>query len=171
MQQQHSQLIQVFVGLGSNLANPSEQIREAVNAIDSIADCKIDAVSSLYGSKPMGPQDQPDYVNAVLALSTSLAPLKLLDALQTIELASGRERKEERWGPRTLDLDIILFGEQVIENARLTVPHYGMKVREFVLLPLQEIAPELTLPDGDKLSALCNNIDHNGLTKLAKITW
>lgn len=159
----------VYIGLGSNLAEPNEQILSAIDAINAINNCQITSVSALYGSKPMGPQDQPDYVNAVLALTTSLAPLALLDELQQIEQASGRVRKEERWGPRTLDLDIILFGEQQINNQRLTVPHYGMKVREFVLLPLLEIAPELILPDGDKLSALCNNIDHNGLTKLATI--
>ncbi|MGX9080354.1 2-amino-4-hydroxy-6-hydroxymethyldihydropteridine diphosphokinase, partial [Klebsiella pneumoniae] len=96
--------------------------------------------SQLYGSRPMGPADQPDYVNAVVRLTTRLAPLALLDQLQSIELEQGRVRKEERWGPRSLDLDLLLYGAECIQSERLTVPHYGMKEREFVLLPLAEIA-------------------------------
>ena len=158
----------VYLGLGSNLAQPKAQVEQAINALSALEGTQVVAVSSLYGSKPMGPQDQPDYVNAVLALETSLEPLTLLDALQAIELHSGRVRKAERWGPRTLDLDILLFGQQVIECDRLTVPHYGLKQREFVVLPLTEIAPDLVLPDNTELATLAKTIAPNGLTKLTQ---
>ena len=96
----------------------------------------------------MGPQDQPDYINAVVKIQTRLTPIQLLDCTQAIELEQGRVRKDERWGPRTLDLDIILYGNEVIDSERLTIPHYGMKEREFVLYPLAEIAPSITLRVG-----------------------
>jgi 2-amino-4-hydroxy-6-hydroxymethyldihydropteridine diphosphokinase len=111
----------------------------------------------------MGPQNQPDYINAVVSIKTKLPPIELLNATQAIELEHGRVRKEERWGPRTLDLDILLYGEEVIDSERLIVPHYGMKNREFVLYPLAEIAPDLKLPDGTELSSLLKKVDKNGL--------
>ncbi|MDZ7902145.1 MAG: 2-amino-4-hydroxy-6-hydroxymethyldihydropteridine diphosphokinase [Rheinheimera sp.] len=114
----------------------------------------------------MGPQDQPDYVNAVAALHTKLSAEQLLDQLQQIELSHGRVRKAERWGPRTLDLDILLFGDMVIETPRLTVPHYGMAVREFVLYPLAEIAPDLQIPKLGSLAALLAQVPINGLSLL-----
>ena len=113
----------VYIGLGSNLAEPQQQLRCALMALDALPDSRLVAVSSLYASDPLGPADQPRYNNAVAALDTSLAPLQLLDALQAIEQAQGRERKAERWGPRTLDLDILLFGQRLIDEPRLTVPH------------------------------------------------
>ncbi|MFD2167671.1 2-amino-4-hydroxy-6-hydroxymethyldihydropteridine diphosphokinase [Thalassotalea euphylliae] len=160
-----------YIGLGSNLEDPAHQIQLAVDAIATIPESKINTVSSLFFSRPMGPQDQPDYMNAVVALETSLAPLALLDALQTIEKDAGRVRKGERWGPRILDLDILLFGDDIINNERLIVPHYGMKEREFVLIPLFEIAPDLTLPDDSKLSTLRNNINDNGLKIHSKLRY
>lgn len=115
----------------------------------------------------MGPQDQPDYVNAVAKVSTTLAPLALLDALQQIEQQQGRQRKAERWGPRSLDLDILLYGHHTIVSERLTVPHYGLTQREFVLYPLAEIAPQLVLPCGTPLQTLLSRIPLNGLEKLS----
>lgn len=156
-----------YLGLGANLHQPLQQLQQAVVALAALEHCQLQHVSSLYGSKPMGPQDQPDYVNAVVAISTTLSAEQLLDQLQKIELEQGRQRKDERWGPRTLDLDILLFGNQTINTARLTVPHYGMKVREFVLYPLAELAPELHLPDGTKLSQLLAAVPLNGLVVLA----
>lgn len=153
-----------YIGIGSNQATPILQAKEAIAALACIAQTKLVNVSSLYSSSPMGPQDQPDYVNAVAHLDTQLSALELLDALQAIELSQGRVRKENRWGPRTLDLDIILYGDQVINNSRLTIPHYGMKVREFVLYPLFEIAADLQLPDGTALSQLITQCDRNNLT-------
>lgn len=160
-----------YIGIGSNLSSPAEQIQLAVDAIATIADTTIVNVSSLYCSRPMGPQDQPDYMNAVLALNTELNPLALLDALQLIENNAGRIRKDNRWGPRILDLDILLFGDQIIDNPRLTVPHYGMKEREFVLTPLCEIAPELKLPSGESLKSLTEQLDSNGLKIHSKLRY
>jgi len=156
-----------YLGLGANLHQPLQQLQQAVVALAALEHCQLQSVSSLYGSKPMGPQDQPDYVNAVVALLTTLTTEQLLDQLQTIELEQGRQRKDERWGPRTLDLDILLFGNHTINTARLTVPHYGMKVREFVLYPLAELAPELHLPDGTSLAQLLMAVPQNGLVVLA----
>lgn len=117
----------VYIAIGSNLASPLEQVNAAVQAIGEIPDSRIVAVSSFYRTPPLGPQDQPDYLNAAVALDTALAPEALLDHTQRIELQQGRVRKAERWGPRTLDLDIMLFGDEVINTERLTVPHYDMK--------------------------------------------
>lgn len=156
----------VYIGLGSNLGNPIEQIELAVAELRAMPCCCVVAMSSLYGSKPMGPQDQPDYVNAVMAIDTSLSPEVLLDQLQMIEVDAGRVRKAERWGARILDLDILLYGDLIQTTERLTLPHYGLKQREFVLIPLAEIAPELVLPDGDNVIALSRTIALNGLAKL-----
>lgn len=159
--------VRVYVGLGANLQQPVRQLQQAISALQQLPDTSFVVASSLYGSKPMGSQDQPDYVNAVAALDTVLDAEALLDALQHIEQTHGRQRKAERWGPRTLDLDILLYGSQVINSQRLTVPHYGMRQREFVLYPLYEIAPQLQLPDGTVLSSLLEQVPLNGLQKLA----
>ena len=157
-------MIKVIIAIGSNLGNPVEQAKVAIEALHHLPNSKVTAISSLYSSSPMGPQDQPDYINAVVELETNLEPLDLLNLTQKIELEQGRVRKDERWGPRTLDLDIILFGDHTIDNERLTVPHYGMKEREFVLYPLAEIYNDLTFPDGTTLSQLLTKVERNGLT-------
>ncbi|OEF24623.1 2-amino-4-hydroxy-6-hydroxymethyldihydropteridine diphosphokinase [Vibrio rumoiensis] len=157
-------MITVYLAIGSNLSNPVEQAQQAIQALRQHPHIDLLACSSLYSSTPMGPQDQPDYINAVAKVQTQLSPLALLDCTQAIEQNQGRERKEERWGPRSLDLDILLYGNEIIDNERLTVPHYGMKVREFVLYPLHEIAPQLQLPDGTELATLLHHVDRNGLT-------
>ena len=167
--QRTNMLTTVYIGLGSNLAAPLQQLKMSISAIAALDEVNLSAISSLYGSRPMGPQDQPDYINAVLAIETSLSPLPLLDKLQAIELDAGRVRKDERWGARVLDLDIILFGQQQLNTERLIVPHYGMKEREFVLLPLAEIAHNLILPCGACLATLAANIDPNGLEIKEKI--
>jgi 2-amino-4-hydroxy-6-hydroxymethyldihydropteridine diphosphokinase len=159
-------MICAYIGLGANLNAPLQQLAAAVASLSDIPNTTVHRVSGFYGSKPMGPQDQPDYVNAVAALHTELSAEQLLDQLQQIELNHGRERKAERWGPRTLDLDILLFGDLVIETPRLTVPHYGMAVREFVLYPLAEIAPDLQIPKLGPLSALLAQVPSNGLSLL-----
>ncbi|WP_368542171.1 2-amino-4-hydroxy-6-hydroxymethyldihydropteridine diphosphokinase [Enterobacter soli] len=148
-----------YIALGSNLASPLEQVNAAVKALGEIPQSRIVAVSSFYRTPPMGPQDQPDYLNAAVALETALDAETLLDNTQRIELQQGRVRKDERWGPRTLDLDIMLFGQDVIATERLTVPHYDMKNRGFMLWPLFEIAPDLTFPDGDPFRALLARLD------------
>lgn len=156
-------MITVYIAIGSNLADPVAQAKRAIEALKQLPKSRFLCASQLYSSTPMGPQNQPDYINAVAVIETELTPLELLDCTQAIELDQGRVRKEERWGPRTLDLDILLYGDEVIDSERLTIPHYGMKEREFVLYPLAEIAPNLTLPDGTELSQLLTIVDKNGL--------
>lgn len=155
-----------YIGLGSNLSKPIEQVKNAIKTIKNIAQSKVIAVSSLYLSKPMGPQDQDDYINAVLALETTLSAIELLDALQLIENKFGRIRKENRWGARILDLDILLFGDEIINSTRLTIPHYGMTEREFVLIPLAEITTSLRLPNGQNITLLSQKIANNAMIKL-----
>ena len=155
-----------YIGLGSNLATPLQQLRSALQALNALPHSQLIAQSSFYASDPLGPADQPRYVNAVAALDTDLSPLALLDALQHIELEQGRTRKAERWGPRTLDLDILLFGDLQLDEPRLTVPHYHMHARAFVLYPLAEIAPHLRLPDGHTLNDLLADCPYVGLERL-----
>jgi 2-amino-4-hydroxy-6-hydroxymethyldihydropteridine diphosphokinase len=156
-------MITAYIAVGSNLADPVSQANLAIETLKSLPQSKFIATSKLYSSTPMGPQNQPDYINAVVAIETELTPIELLNCTQAIEQEQGRVRKDERWGPRTLDLDIILYGNEVIDSERLTVPHYGMKEREFVLYPLAEIAPSLQLPDGTELSELLKVVNKNGL--------
>jgi 2-amino-4-hydroxy-6-hydroxymethyldihydropteridine diphosphokinase len=158
----------VYIGLGSNLSTPAEQIKDARQAIDVLAGVQEVAFSSLYRSPPMGPQDQPDYVNAVMAVETDLPAIKILRCLQKIELDHGRVRKDERWGARTLDLDILLYGDQRINLPDLIVPHYGLAERAFVLYPLQEIAPALQLPSLGDISILVEHCPLDGLVRLAE---
>ncbi|MBB6341587.1 2-amino-4-hydroxy-6-hydroxymethyldihydropteridine diphosphokinase [Pseudomonas fluvialis] len=157
----------VYIGLGSNLAEPQSQLRAALQALQALPDSRLIGCSSLYASDPLGPADQPRYVNAVAALDTRLEPHALLDQLQRIELEQGRQRKAERWGPRTLDLDILMFGERVLHDERLTVPHYHMHARAFVLYPLAELAPGLQLPDGRVLTELLTACPFTGLERIA----
>ncbi|KTB71586.1 MULTISPECIES: 2-amino-4-hydroxy-6-hydroxymethyldihydropteridine diphosphokinase [Pseudomonas] len=154
----------VYIGLGSNLADPAEQLRSALKAMAQLPGCELTSVSSFYVSDSLLP-GQPRFTNAVAALDTTLTPLTLLDALQAIELDQGRER-HERWGPRTLDLDILLFGNRLIDEPRLKVPHYHMQARAFVLYPLAELAPGLTLADGRELDRLLDDCPFTGLERL-----
>ncbi|CCQ11439.1 2-amino-4-hydroxy-6-hydroxymethyldihydropteridinepyrophosphokinase [Pseudoalteromonas luteoviolacea B = ATCC 29581] len=157
----------VYIGLGANLNQPLLQLRGALDALQQHAAISMLHVSRFYASKPMGPQDQPDYVNAVASFQTQLDAEATLDVLQQIELDYGRERKDERWGPRTLDLDILLFNDQNIQTERLTVPHYGMKAREFVIYPLCDIAPNLTLPCGTLIQHLKEQLPANGMVPIS----
>ena len=129
-----------FIGLGSNLGDSRSILKDAVSALSALGEIKV---SRLYSSPPMGPQDQPDYLNAVVELWTSLAPLDLLDELQRIENESGRVRLR-RWGERTLDLDLLLYADEKIQHERLTVPHIGIVLRDFVVLPLLDLDQDLT---------------------------
>ncbi|EMN5548501.1 2-amino-4-hydroxy-6-hydroxymethyldihydropteridine diphosphokinase [Enterobacter cloacae] len=147
-----------YIAIGSNLASPLEQVNAAVQALGEIPQSRIVAVSSFYRTPPLGPQDQPDYLNAAVVLDTALDAETLLDNTQRIELQQGRVRKAERWGPRTLDLDIMLFGNEVINTPRLIVPHYDMKNRGFMLWPLFDVAPDLTFPDGIPLREILDNL-------------
>lgn len=154
----------VYIAVGSNLGEPLKQAQQAIAALDAIPNSRVTATSAIYRTKPLGPQDQPDFLNLAVLLETSLEPEILLNYTQQIELDLGRVRKDERWGPRTLDLDIMLFGNRVINTPRLTVPHYGLKEREFMLYPLSDIAPTLVFPDGELLSERLTHVPRNGLT-------
>ncbi|WLG96665.1 2-amino-4-hydroxy-6-hydroxymethyldihydropteridine diphosphokinase [Pseudomonas sp. FP198] len=155
----------IYIGMGSNLAEPAEQLRSASEALARLPETRLAGVSAFYQSDSLLP-GQPRYTNAVAALDSDLAPLDLLDALQAIETGQGRERLE-RWGPRTLDLDILLFGDRLIDEPRLRVPHYHMHARAFVLYPLAELAPaDLRLADGRLLKDLLAACPFVGLERL-----
>lgn len=143
-----------YIALGSNLQDPLAQLRSAVAALANLPDTQLQRVSSCWRSAAVGPGDQPDYLNAVARIDTGLDAAALLEALQSIETAQGRVRTE-RWGPRTLDLDLLLYGDATIDTPTLIVPHPRMTQRDFVLYPLREISDtNPLLPDGRDLDGL-----------------
>jgi len=154
-----------FIGLGSNLQEPAAQLAKAVAELAALPNTTFIAQSPFYASRPVGPQDQPDYVNGAVWLSTELAPHTLLDQLQAIEQVHGRERLRH-WGPRTLDLDLLVFGNQTLNDDRLTVPHRELPNRDFVLQPLLDLKPDLTLPDGAAIATLRAQCPDNWLRRL-----
>lgn len=158
--------VEAYIGLGSNLENPLEQLKQARTEIASLTGVAELAFSPLYRSTPVGPQDQPDFINAVMKISTSLPAAELLRQLQAIETAHGRLRLI-RWGARTLDLDILLYGLHVIAEADLSVPHPEMAQRAFVLYPLADIAPaDLPVPGLGPLADLLATCPKAGLQRL-----
>jgi 2-amino-4-hydroxy-6-hydroxymethyldihydropteridine diphosphokinase len=162
----------VYIGLGSNLQNPPEQIRLAIGAMGKIPQTRVVADSGLFLSKPMvppmGPVQQPDYYNAVVKIETGLGPYELLDHLQQIENTQQRKRRQH-WGPRTIDLDILMFDNVQSNDERLTLPHPGLHQREFVLYPLHIIDPALVIPGHGMLSELIKRCPDNGLQYLGTI--
>ncbi len=157
--------VQAYVGMGSNLDDPEGQLRRALFELAEIPDTRLIRSSGFYISPPMGPPDQPQYVNAVVELETRLPPALLLDELQRIEHAHGRVRTV-RWGARTLDLDLLLFGNQIIDTPRLQVPHPGLAKRNFVLYPLQELAVDMEIPGNGTLRELLQHCSSEGLKQL-----
>ena len=156
----------VFVGLGSNLDGPLSQLKKAIDSLRQTKNIELCNVSSFYSSSPMGPQDQPDYINAAVELNTGLSAERLLDCLQKIEHQQGRVRSE-RWGARTLDLDILLYGDEVINTARLTVPHCGISERDFVLYPLRDlVGPDFEIPNAGKIRQLLALCPVTGISRL-----
>jgi 2-amino-4-hydroxy-6-hydroxymethyldihydropteridine diphosphokinase len=147
----------VYVGLGSNLDDPEIHVRQAMAEIREIPDISVTAISSLYISPPQGPQDQPDFVNAVARLETTLPANILLSNLQAIETKHGRKR-EKHWGPRTLDLDILTYGDMTIDLEHLTVPHSQLAARAFVLYPLLEIDEGLDIPGHGQVADLVRQL-------------
>jgi 2-amino-4-hydroxy-6-hydroxymethyldihydropteridine diphosphokinase len=135
-----------YLGFGANLDNPAQQIADAVELLQKASGVEVLQCSKLYGSKPLGPQDQPDYVNAVCKIAVTLSPQALLEVCQQIEHEMGRIKKRH-WGERTIDVDILLYDELVMQTADLTIPHAQMHLRDFVLVPLAEIAPALQIPN------------------------
>jgi len=158
--------IRAYIGIGSNLNDPVAQVQEALGELEMLPDTILVSKSSLYRGKPMGPSDQPDYVNAVAGIDTLLSAVDLLQAMHRIEDLQGRDRQGEQWGPRTLDLDLLLYGEQHIATPELTVPHPGMHERDFVLVPLAEIAGDIELPGLGPLGALTERCGRHDLVKL-----
>lgn len=160
-------MVDVYIGLGSNLENPAEKIIQARSFIAHHPLMTELNFSSLYSSPPMGPKDQPDYVNAVMSVSTELPAIDLLTVLQSIENDFGRDRSTIRWGARTLDLDILIYGSQQLDLPELKIPHIGMAERAFVLYPLQEIAPDgLFVPGKGDIDSLVLQCPLDGLEKI-----
>lgn len=160
-----AEAVAAYVGLGSNLDEPVRQVKAGLKAMAGLPQTALEATSSLYRNPPMGPQDQPDYVNAVALLRTTLQPLQLLEALLDIEDRRGR-RRGRRWGERRLDLDLLLWGNRVMADPRLTLPHPGLHARAFVLYPLAELAPDLEVPGYGSVATLCGAVDGSGLRRL-----
>jgi 2-amino-4-hydroxy-6-hydroxymethyldihydropteridine diphosphokinase len=158
--------IRVYIGIGSNLDNPVAQVLEAVEELEMIPDTILAERSTLYSARPMGPADQPDYVNAVVAMDTLLSADELHKALIRIEDLQGRVREGEKWGPRIIDLDLLLYGNSTIDTATLTVPHPGMHERDFVIIPLEEVAGNLKIPGRGNLYSLINKCKSHSLKKL-----
>jgi 2-amino-4-hydroxy-6-hydroxymethyldihydropteridine diphosphokinase len=156
--------VQAYVGLGSKLDDPLGQLQRAIYELAEIPATRLISNSGFYCSVPMGPPDQPQYINAVARLETSLSASALLEELQHIENAHGRKRTL-RWGARTLDLDLLLFGQQQINTPRLQVPHPGIQDRNFVLYPLRELAPDLEIPGKGTLQELIASCSPEGLEK------
>ncbi|MDG1819045.1 MAG: 2-amino-4-hydroxy-6-hydroxymethyldihydropteridine diphosphokinase [Porticoccaceae bacterium] len=156
---------EVYIGLGSNMDDPRDQLHRALESLAAEPCIDLVTVSDFYQTPPIGPS-QPDYTNAAAQLQTSLSPESLLDRLQFIEQQQDRVRTL-RWGPRTLDLDILLFDDIIQDTERLTIPHPRMAERAFVLLPLAGINPNLSLPDGKTVSQLLANCSVQGIVKLS----
>jgi len=151
-----------YIGLGANLGDPVSTLQAAVLALKALPDTRLTGLSRFYRSAPVGPAGQPDYVNAAARIETGLTAHALLTALQAIEKQHGRTR-EIRWGARTLDLDLLLYGNDEIQTSSLIVPHIELKNRNFVVIPLLDISPDLSLPDGTLLASLSVAQDRSGL--------
>lgn len=158
--------VDAYVGLGSNLAGPRRQVNSGLRGLAALDRSRLVRCSSLYGSPPMGGLPQPDYVNAVAHIVTRLEAGELLERLRALEHAHGRVRGEERWAARTLDLDLLLYGDARIHTAALQVPHPGLAERDFVLVPLREVAPALVVPGMGPVEALARSCPGLGLRRI-----
>jgi 2-amino-4-hydroxy-6-hydroxymethyldihydropteridine diphosphokinase len=159
-------MVDVYLGLGSNQDNPAAQLEQAIESLHKDDQLTVKAISSNYRSAPIGPGDQDDYINAVVCVETSLSAEQLLDCLQEIENRQGRVRKQ-RWGERTLDLDILLYDNEIIDTERLTIPHKELSNRNFVLLPLMEItSEEFQIPGEGALLDLLSRCVDNPIEKI-----
>lgn len=156
-----------YVGLGSNLDAPAAQLVRALQRLAQLQATRLVARSPLYGSRPYGPVQQPDFVNAAAGLLTQQSALQLHAALQAIEVESGRPARHQRWGPRRLDLDLLVYADQRYDDAQLTLPHPGIAERNFVLFPLADIAPQLEVPGLGRVAALRARVSTEGIWPLA----
>ena len=157
-------MVRAVIGLGANLGDPAAQLRTAIAAIGRIADTRVLTVSSFYRTAPVGYLAQPEFVNAAVTVETTLAPRALLDALQAIEAAAGRERRFKD-APRTLDLDILLYGDRVADEPGLTIPHPRLHERAFALAPLAEIEPEAIVPGHGRAADLLSRCTDQKIEK------
>jgi len=160
-------IVRALIGLGGNLGEVPERLEAAIAALDEVPGVAVVARSRFYRTPPWGHTDQPDFVNAAISVDTGLAPVDLLDALLATERAFGRVRDGERWGPRTLDLDLLAYGDEVIDEDRLRVPHPRIAERAFVLLPLADIAADTVLPGMGRVADLLEAIPTHGCTPLS----
>ncbi|VFP86806.1 2-amino-4-hydroxy-6-hydroxymethyldihydropteridinepyrophosphokinase [Candidatus Erwinia haradaeae] len=158
----------VYLLLGSNLANPLRQISSALEKVASITKSYIVSTSFVYETPPYGPENQPNFFNVAVALDTCLDPQSLLSSTQCIEIEQGRIRQEPRWGARTLDIDMMLFGNITLKTPQLTIPHYDLHNRAFMMIPLLEIAPSICLPNGQRLSVILGTLDHEIINNIRK---
>ena len=156
-----------YIGIGSNLDGPAKQVAAAVNLIDELDDTHVVMTSSLYRSAPLGGIEQPEFVNAVTAILTRLDPATLLAALKRIERGRGREPGGSRWGPRVIDLDLLVYSRETLASPGLTVPHPGIAERNFVLLPLGEIAPDLVIPGLGRAASISVNYKEPRIERIA----
>lgn len=157
--------VPAYIGVGSNLGDSLRRVRAAFDSLAALPDCRLVARSRLYRTRPFGPVQQGDFVNAVAGLLTHLSAEQLLAAIREIEAAAGRVRSE-RWGPRTLDLDLLVFGDQRISTPELTVPHPGIAERGFVLAPLVDIAPSLQVPGVGRAEELLQRLPEDGIAEV-----
>jgi 2-amino-4-hydroxy-6-hydroxymethyldihydropteridine diphosphokinase len=158
--------VPAYIAVGSNLDGPAQQVTGAIEKLASVAGSRLILRSKLYKSAPLGPQDQPDFVNAVVGMLTTLPARELLAHLKQLEVAVGRAHPVVRWGPRRIDLDLIVYGGERIQEPDLTVPHPGVAERNFVLLPLLEIAPQLNVPGHGRVSDLAARVAAAGIAPL-----
>jgi 2-amino-4-hydroxy-6-hydroxymethyldihydropteridine diphosphokinase len=156
-----------YVALGSNLADPAAQVAAALGRLPGIPGTRLIARSRLWASRPLGPQDQPDFVNAVAGLLTQLDARELLGELQALERAMGRTGPVVRWGPRSIDLDLLAMGSDELSEPTICLPHPGVHERDFVLYPLAELAPELWIPGRGRVEALARRVANRGIVALS----
>lgn len=159
-------MARAFLALGSNLDDPRAQVLRGFDALARLPQTKLIARSRLYRSAPWGITEQPEFINAAAELDTTLEPRELLEALLAIERAAGRERNGARWGPRVLDLDLLLHGDRVVHESGLILPHPHLQERAFVLLPLHDLAPGLEVPGRGPVHELLARADRSACTPL-----
>jgi 2-amino-4-hydroxy-6-hydroxymethyldihydropteridine diphosphokinase len=157
-----------YIGLGSNLSDPEAQVRGALRDLASLPRTRVVVVSRLFASRPMGPAGQPDFVNAAAGLLTQMTALELLRELQALELKAGRPAVHEHWGPRVIDLDLLIFGAEQSGGPELVLPHPGVVERNFVLYPLADIAPDLEVPGSGRVRALLARVPADGVWPLGE---
>jgi 2-amino-4-hydroxy-6-hydroxymethyldihydropteridine diphosphokinase len=156
----------VYVGVGSNLADPASQVKRALEALDRLPGSRLIAISPLYRTRPLGEVVQPAFVNAAAGLLSQATPEELLAALRELERGLGREPPRERWGPRVIDLDLLAVGRETRATDSLTLPHAGIALRDFVLYPLADIAPDFDVPGLGSVTTLRDRVANRGIERL-----